>query len=114
MSPEARERMVLWARGQICAVCNDADCQLVLGHHVLYQQWLRDAARTQGINPVPLLEDDRGWLAVGDSCHQRHHSAMKRITRDVLERHCPHVFEFANELGLGWRLDRFYPAAVVV
>lgn len=112
MSPEAREEMVLWARSGICAVCEDPECGPVLGHHSLHQQWIRDVCRTRKIDPVPYLEDRRGWLRVGDLCHTRHHRALPRIARSVLREHCPDVFVMAAELNLTSRLERTYPELV--
>ncbi len=112
MSPDACERMVLWARDQICAACGRDDCRPVLGHHVIEQQHLRDVAKTRCIDPVPLLEDERNWLAVGDLCHTRHHRALPRIPRSVLREYCPDVFAMAAELNLTSRLERTYPELV--
>jgi hypothetical protein len=109
MRPEVCAAMVAWARAGECAVCRRADCQPVLGHHVLHQQWIVSRARTLGWDPVPLLEDRRGWLRVGDPCHQRHHNAKPRIARAVLVEHCPDVFAFAAELGLSLRIEQTYP-----
>ena len=113
MRPEVGEEMARRARQSTCAACGHLECRPVVGHHVLYQQWLISAARTLRIDPVPLLEDERGWLNVGDRCHSRHHDAFIRISRDALREHCPFVFEFAAELNLTGRLERTYPKLVV-
>jgi hypothetical protein len=106
-----RQASEAWARGiraKTCAVCGKR-CGTVQGHHVLYQQWLRQVARERGLEFEQLRWDKRNRLPVGERCHGAHHSARRRITRDVLRRHAPKVFQMARELGLTGRLEATYP-----
>jgi len=91
--------------GEPCAVCGGG-CGPVQGHHALSQQWLRNVARTRGLDYEGLRWDLRNRLWVGRDCHSRHHLAVLRIPRSVL---APEVFEMAEELGLLVRLENTYP-----
>ncbi len=75
-------------------------------HHVVPQQTLRDRARIIGVPAPELLWDGRVGVAVSKRRHERHHSGHEPIRRDELPEQ---VFDFAEEYGLGWYLDRHYP-----
>lgn len=134
IKPRVRPRMVpdrmlseAWAKGaraKRCAVCNRAG--IIRGHHVLYQQWLNDAARVLGLTEREtqrLLWDGRNRMPLCDECHERHHKAMRPIRRHVVRRECPKVTQFAREIddrivkagkrarvmNLAARLDSTYP-----
>lgn len=76
-------------------------------HHVIPQQTLRSHARLHGLTAPELLWDPRVGVAVSGRRHDRHHSGHEPIRRAELP---PDVFEFAEQYGLGWYIDRHYPA----
>jgi hypothetical protein len=80
----------------------------VQGHHVITQQQLRIAASELNKDFERLRWDTRNRLPLCARHHAAHHSAFHRIPRDVLEKACPKVFQFARELGLEWWLERTY------
>lgn len=51
------------------------------------------------------LWDDRNALVLCRRCHERHELAVRRVPFDLLP---PQVHDFAEELGLGWVLERYY------
>ena len=52
------------------------------------------------------IMDKRNRLAVHRDVHESHHNRSHPLPRAVLPES---VFEFADEFGLGWYLDRHYP-----
>lgn len=73
---------------------------LLQAHHVITQQALRKRGHGD------LLWDTRNGFAICEGAHARHSLAIDRIAYDDL----PYAaFQFANELGLGWMIDRYYP-----
>lgn len=105
---EAAEAWAYGIRAKTCAVCGKR-CGTVQGHHVLYQAWLREAARSRELDFDRLRWDPRNRLPVGEGCHNAHHQARRRIPLQTLRDHCPKVFQMARELGLLGRLERTYP-----
>ena len=104
-----RERSEAWARGgraKCCAICGSANVQ---GHHIVYQQRIRRAAQKLGLDVDRLLWDDRNRLWLCPRHHDAAHSRARPVSRSVLERHAPKVFQFTREIGeLPW-LERMYP-----
>lgn len=78
----------------------------VVRHHVIPQQTLRNHADVRRVKPWILVWDPRVGIKVSKRRHERHHSGHEPIRRDELP---ARVFEFAEEMGLGWYLDRHYP-----
>jgi len=72
----------------------------VEGHHAITRQ----ALRTRGL--AEHQWDRRNRVPLCDRAHTSHHTASQRVPRELLP---PAVFEFADELGLRWLLDRVYP-----
>jgi hypothetical protein len=98
VSPEEWKRRVC-LHG--CAVHDDpADCDGVLqAHHVITQGHLRK----HGLEGA--LWDVRNGLCCCEGAHRRHTLAVERIRRDRLP---AETVGFAEEHGLGWKLDRYY------
>lgn len=89
-----------------CAVCpfEGGECAgPVQGHHIVSKELLKKRRL------FAFLMDLRNRLPVCSRRHSQHTTAFKRIPRDVLP---AAAFEFADELGLGWYVDKHYPAAV--
>lgn len=84
--------------GKPCVVCGrDAE----EAHHVISADYLRrnhPGRVYEADNALPLCRD----------CHGRHTNASRRIPIGHLLRVNR---EFADELGLGWYLDRYYEAS---
>lgn len=79
----------------------DGWCEGVLqSHHVLTQQ----ALRKRGLEH--LRWDVRNGVCVCEGAHRRHTLALERIPYEALP---PAALEFADEVGLGWMIDRYYP-----
>lgn len=72
----------------------------VQGHHAIEKQ----ALKRRGLHRF--LDDTRNRVPVCEHRHEQHTTRFKPIPRWVLP---ASVFEFANELGLGWLIDRDYP-----
>ena len=90
------------ACGHRCAVCGYVGLWLQ-AHHVVERKRLRNLGRE-------VEWDSRNGLALcfdpaPNRCHDRHHSAQARVPRECLR---PVNFEFADEHGFGWAIDRFY------
>lgn len=103
--PRRRDGVVsiIWRRDLgPCVVCpaEGATCRgPVTGHHIIPKSKLRD------LGFAAYLMDLRNRLAVCEYRHEQHTTAYKLIPRELLP---ASVFEFADELGLGWYLDRHY------
>jgi hypothetical protein len=69
-------------------------------HHVITQQQLRK----RGL--IHLRWDVRNGMALCERAHSRHTTAVERIPYSLLS---PENIAFAEENGLGWLLDRYYP-----
>lgn len=82
-----------------------------VGHHIIPQQTLNDWL-DEILEPLStderaaILWDVRNGLHVSNRRHQRHHSGHEPIPRSALP---AGVFEFADEFGFDWYLDRHYP-----
>lgn len=85
-----------------CLLHDDAsDCEGPLeSHHVITQQ----ALRKRGLSH--LAWDIRNSFSVCERGHRRHTLAVGRIPRNRLP---AEAFEFADEHGLGWMIERYYP-----
>jgi hypothetical protein len=106
------ERRIAWnraIRGTVCVVCRERPA--VEGHHIVKEQVLRRYAAGCGYDFEEARFDWRNRLGVCRDCHANHHSRSRPISREVLWRFAPWVFDFARELGLEWALDREYPEA---
>lgn len=89
-----------------CVVClaeGGACSGPVQAHHIIGRQTLR----RRGLLFETL--DVRNRLGVCEFRHEQHTTGYKPIPRDVLP---ASVFEFAEELGLEWYLDKHYNAEV--
>jgi hypothetical protein len=105
---QAREFYEVTVKGQRCAACGAdertarARGTRLIAHHVLTQQQLRRHGHI-----------DKRWcpengLALCDyPCHSRHTTRVEPIPRSALPKP---ALEFAMSLGLGWLLERQYPA----
>lgn len=89
-----------------CAACvpNHRLPGRIDGHHVIPKSVLI------GRGFHEFVMDKRNRLALCRTHHANHHSRSQPIPRSLLPES---VFEFADELGLGWYLDRHYPFAKV-
>lgn len=83
--------------GKPCAV--GCGRRAVHGHHVITTQALRRYGFTDR------LWDPRNCLPVCFDCHGSHHGASRRIPLSVLSEDAR---AFADELGLGYLLERYY------
>lgn len=92
--------------GRYCDICDTA--YRVQGHHILEQQHVEEAARALGLDWEALLWDPRNHMSVCDPCHDAHHEKAKPIRLKLVMRVAPGVWDFANELGLTWRLRAYY------
>lgn len=131
MSPRLREAQArlrwYWhqrTRGQRCALCGAIDPRevgagehtnvaVVRGHHVIRKQHISAARGFKvDLETIRLLWDLRNHLAVCDGCHGAHHHAGLRISRKVLDKRCPNLLAFIDEVGIDARraYDRDYPA----
>ena len=78
-----------------------ADCDgPVQGCHVIPQQTLRRHGHRES------LWDVRNGVGACERAHRRHDNHQERWPRERLP---GYVLEFAEELGLGWYMERFYP-----
>lgn len=77
-----------------------ADLQFMEGHHVLPKALLK----REGFPGK--LWDARNALGLCRYHHARHENYVQRVPRDVVPND---AFDFADELGLGWAIDREYP-----
>lgn len=87
-----------------CAVCaaEGGECRgPVQGHHAVSRQVLRE----HGL--IAAMSDIRNRVPVCEHRHEQHTTGYRPIPRELLP---ASVFEFAEEVGLGWWLDRHYPA----
>ena len=75
----------------------DGDLQ---AHHIITQQKLRQVGRDD------LRWDVRNGLTLCERHHRRHTRALARVPFELLR---PEALEFADEVGLAWTLDRYYP-----
>jgi hypothetical protein len=107
--PMARAWWEAVAKGKPCVVCGRPEG--VQGHHVVSQAALRKVAKRFGYDLATLLWDERNGIAVCERCHSAHTSAKKRIPVSVVP---ASAFEFADELGLRWQVERTYRPATAV
>ncbi len=70
-------------------------------HHVIPRMKLRQAHV-----PRELWDDPRNIMRISYDKHRRHHSRHEPLLRSDLP---DGIEEFAEEVGLGWWLDRHYP-----
>ena len=82
-----------------------------VGHHIIPRQTL-ESWLDEILEPVTpdrraaIIWDVRNGLHVSKRRHERHHSGHEPIPRLALP---DAVFEFADEFGFDWYLDRHYP-----
>lgn len=95
----------IWREGLTgCEVCENEGTACrgpIQGHHVVSKQKLKRLGHTDH------LLDKRNRLGVCEHRHEQHTTGHKPIPRWALP---ASVFEFTEELGLTWYLDRYYPA----
>jgi hypothetical protein len=75
----------------------------VKGHHALTRQTLRNRGLAE------FEWDRRNRVPLCEQAHLSHHTRSQPLSRGLLP---ASVFQFADELGLGWLLDKVYPEAV--
>jgi len=85
----------------VCAVGGAKHRDSLQIHHVIPKRILKVEGHADR------LWDPRNSLVLCSSCHARHESALRKVPLALLR---PAHFEFAEELGLLWVLDRFYAA----
>lgn len=97
------KRLVIFASGGCCLAHDDpSECELPLrAHHVITQQ----ALRKHGL--AGFRWETRNGIPVCESGHRRHHSGLERIPRERLP---ASAIAFADEVGLDWMIDRYYPS----
>ena len=88
-----------------CVMAGDGGCGTGIdselqAHHVITQQKLRKLKRED------LRWDVRNGLTLCERHHRRHTRALKRVPFELLR---PENVEFAEELQLGWLLEKQYP-----
>lgn len=74
----------------------------VRGHHIIEKRTLRREGLTE------YVWDRRNRLGLCDRHHARHHSGLERVPWRFLS---DAAFDFAEEVGLGYLIDRYYPEA---
>lgn len=110
---ERDDRPVRWSmavRGLPCAACRSKAA--VEAHHIIRVQVLRRYAVSNGYDFDDVQWDGRNRLGLCRDCHANHHAASRKLPRELLWHYARWVFEFADELGLGWVLDHDYPEEV--
>jgi hypothetical protein len=75
-------------------------------HHAVKEQTLRKYARDHGYDFEEVRWDLRLRILVCERCHSLHTLATERMPYSILR---PETIAFAEELRLGWSLDREYP-----
>lgn len=101
-------------RGVRCAVCGRTRREAwmsgakIEAHHVIRKSKLKQVCKTRGLDPSVVVWDVRNrlWLC-SHPCHSGETTRLCPIPRSKIPRSS---FEFAEELGLGYLLDRLYPA----
>lgn len=93
--------LVAGMHGTTCRVCGKPATD---PHHVIREQDLRKRLPADGIEAV--LADPRNGLSLCRLDHARHHARFAPIPRGLLS---PCHFEFAEEYGLTWLLEKSYP-----
>lgn len=86
-----------------CVVCPGEGGQCrgpVQGHHAIAKSKLRQ------LGLIAACMDLRNRVPVCEHRHEQHTTGYRPIPRELLP---ASVFEFADELGLGWYVDRHYP-----
>lgn len=85
-----------------CAAHEDfSECELPMrAHHILTQQ----ALRRHGLGQYRWCVEN--GLPVCELGHRRHHSGYARIARVRLP---AAAIAFAESVGLGWMIERYYP-----
>lgn len=96
-------------RGLPCAACQTKPA--VEAHHIIRVQVLARHAASNGYDLDTVRWDGRNRLGLCRDCHANHHGGNGRLPRELLWRYARWVFGFAEDLGLGWALDREYPEA---
>lgn len=90
-----------------CVVCGSRTN--IEGHHVIAKQEIKRVARSgrwEFDREQDALWDVRNGIPLCDRCHQRHETAFKRVPRHLIP---PAAVAFADELGVGYLIDRYYP-----
>jgi len=99
LKPAAVIQADLWREGLgPCVVCGAT--RNIDGHHALP----KGSLLRHGLSEYVM--DKRNRVALCRFHHEQHHSRTVPLRRDLLPES---VFEFAEETGLGWLLDRIYP-----
>lgn len=102
VSPKSWQRLVA-ARDRHC-VMHGPDSEVCeepfAAHHLITQQQLRNRHLSD------FAWDVRNGMWLCYRAHRRHHSGHERIPYELIP---ARAHEFAEELGLAWILDRFYP-----
>jgi hypothetical protein len=109
-SPALRRARAEWqrmaSRGQ-CAMCGTwGGCE---GHHIVPLGDMKIA----GVPEEHWYDHERNMLRLcgaftDRNCHARHENWIVRVRLATLVASTPKVFEFADEIGMRWRLDLEY------
>ena len=78
-------------------------------HHVIAKQTIKRMARSEKWDwdrEQETIWDFRNGIPVCVDCHQRHETAYRRISQSNVP---PEAVEFADELGVGYLIERYYP-----
>ena len=94
-------KMIVLSSGR-CAVHDDlGDCELPMrAHHIVTWQ----ALRRHGLSDLRWCVEN--GLPVCEGAHRRHHSGRARIPRERLPLA---AIAFAESVGLGYQIERYYP-----
>jgi len=102
LKPAAVIQADLWREGLgPCVVCGAT--RNIDGHHAVPRGSLVRHGKSE------YVMDKRNRVPLCRFHHEQHHSRTVPLRRDLLP---ASVFEFAEEVELGWLLDRIYPVAV--
>ena len=74
---------------------------------MISRELLTRLAREKGLDPLALIYDQRNGMVLCELDHARHTGAFQRVPRSKLS---PANWAFADELGITWWVERFYPA----
>jgi hypothetical protein len=101
---EAKDRWLHWHPIEQCEACHEEPA--AQAHHAIREQVLRRFARDYGFVFGEVRWDRRLRILLCTCCHTNHTARSQRLPFSILR---PETIALAEELGLGWSLDREYP-----